>query len=107
MSPPTSGPTIHARVSTVWSERVRVRQLLVSGDEVRQAGVDGRSEEAGRDPGDRRERDDRPPGCRRTAAREHAETDEVGDDHEPSAREPVDERPEQEPDQRRSAGSPR
>ena len=30
--------------------------------------------------------------------REHAEADEVGDDHQPAAREPVDERAEQEAD---------
>ena len=50
------------------SEFASVEVVLV-GDEVRHAGVHGRAEEAGRDPGDGRERDDRRRRCRRTGAR--------------------------------------
>ena len=60
---------------------------------------DRRAEEAGRDPDDARERDDR---RRAVCEREHAEhgrTREIGDDQQAPPREPVDERREQQPDQ--------
>ena len=51
-------------------QRVRLRQIVLVGDEVRQARIHGRAEEAGRDPGHGRERDER---RRRVHERERAE----------------------------------
>ena len=78
-------------------ERVRVDELLL-GHEVRDRSVRGRKEEAGRDAGDRRERDETADPVDERQRGEHAEADEVGGDNQPAAREAVDERAEQEAD---------
>jgi len=70
----------------------------VVGDEVRDARVDGRAEEAVRETGHRRQGDD-PPGARRERQRnEDPDADGVGGDHQRASLEPVEERPEQEAD---------
>ncbi len=74
-------------------EGVRARQVLVR-DEVRQAGVHGRPEEARGNAGDTGQRDDRDRRFGEGQGAEDREADEVGADHQPPAREPVDERTE-------------
>jgi hypothetical protein len=78
-------------------ERVRLRQVVV-GHEIRHAGVDGGAEEAGGEAGHSGERDDRDRLVREREQREDDGSGEVGADHQPPARDPVDERPEQQAD---------
>ena len=73
-------------------------ELLVV-DEVRHPGVDRRPEEAGRDALDRREDDDHRRAARERERAEDRGAHEVGDDQEAAPREPVDQRPGQDPDQ--------
>ena len=95
--PPTTGPTIQLAFSTVCRSAFACGQLLLA-HEVRHAGVDRRPEEAGREAGDEREPDDGG-GIRRERQRdEHADAQSVGRDHQRAALEPVEQRPEQEPD---------
>ena len=96
--PPTTGPTIQVRFSTVWNSDVASGRLGVV-DEVGHARVHRRAEESGRDPDHARERDDRRRAGREREHAEHGGAHEVGDDQQPPPREPVDERREQQPDQ--------
>ncbi len=78
-------------------ERIRRGQLLV-GDEIRDAGVDRRAEESIAEAGDGGERDDR---ARATCEREREEDsrpDEVGADHEVAPPQPIEQRPQGQPD---------
>ena len=95
--PPGEGTGGRRQVLGRLEERVRTRQVLVA-DEVRQPGVDGRPEDAGREPGGGRERDDLARARRERQRGEDAEPGEIGGDHQPAAREAVDERAEDEPD---------
>ena len=96
--PPTTGPTIHVRFSTVCSRDVASGSFVVV-DEVGHAAYTAGRKKPVAIPNTAASSDDR----RRTVReRQHAEDDdahEVGDDQQPSPREPVDERSEQEPDQ--------
>ena len=93
-------PTIQVRFSTVCrSEFACGRSLLL--DEVRQARVGGGPEEAGREAGDDRERDDRPALSRTAAATKTPRRTRSATIISPPPREPVDERAEQQADRDR------
>ena len=84
----------------------RLEQALRAGklvilDEVRQAGVDGRTEEAGGEAGDRGQRDDLAGARRERERAEDGEAHDVGRDHHAAAREAVDERADCEADRDR------
>ena len=95
-----SGPSVQRQVLDRLEQRVRARQVLVR-DEVRQPRVDRRPEEAGREAGDGRERDDLRRRSSRTGARRRRRAGRGRRRPSAAAREPVDERPEQEPDRDR------
>ena len=78
-------------------QRVGGRQVLVR-DEVGDAGIDGRAEEAVRDAGDGGERDDRAGTARERQREEDRGAEHVGADHEVAPRQPVEERAEREAD---------
>ena len=78
-------------------ERGRVGQLRVV-DEVREACVHGRAEEAVGDAGHAREHDDRGRARREGERDEDGEAHEVGADHQPLPLQPVDQGAEEEPD---------
>ena len=79
---------------------LRARQLLVL-DEVRQAGVDRGAEEAGGETCDSRKRDDLTCAPRERERAEDDEAGEIGRDHDPPPRKPVDERADREADRYR------
>ncbi len=78
-------------------ERVRVRELVVR-HEVRDGGIGRREEEACRDTRDGSGDDEAFRRVHERQRREDPEAHEVGGEHQPPAREPVDERPEEKPD---------
>ena len=78
-------------------ERVGRREILVP-DQVGQARVDGRTEEARRYAYDRREDDDLRRVRRERQGDERAGAHQVGADHQSAPREPVDERADEQPD---------
>ena len=86
-----------AEVLDGLEERVRLRQERVV-DEVRHARVDRRPEEAGRESRDERKRDDGARARRERQRHEHADADRVRRDHQRAPRQPVEERPEEQPD---------
>ena len=78
-------------------ERGRLLAVVVR-DEVREPGPDRGTEEAGRDPVDRRERDDQRRLVDERQRDERPGADEIGDDHQAPPRESVDERAERDAD---------
>ena len=97
IAPATTGPIIHASVSTVASSEL----ALTSSSSGTRFGIAAFA--AGRKnpvamPATAASADDRGRALDERQRREHAEADEVGADHEPAPRQPVDERAEQKPD---------
>ena len=95
--PPSTGPTIHVRFSTVWNRDV------ASGSSASSTRLGMPAYTAGRKkpvaiPTTAGERDDRRRAVREREHAEHGGAHEIGDDQQPPPREPVDERREQEPD---------
>ena len=74
------------------------RREIGRGDEIGKPGVRGRPEEPRREAGCGSEHHDRLGAVRERERREDAEPREVGDDHDPAARQPVDQRSEQQAD---------
>jgi hypothetical protein len=95
---PATGPTVIASVSTVTVSEFAFASSS-SGTRFGIAGIGGREEEARGDSRHRREHDEACRAVDERKCREDAKTSEIGDDHQPAAREPVDERTEQEPDE--------
>ena len=95
--PADQRPQRPAQVLDPLEQRVGAGQLLV-GDEVRNPGVDGRAEEAGRETGHRCKGDHGRRVRREGQRDEDPDPHGVRADHQRAALEPVEKRPEQEPD---------
>ncbi len=99
-TPPRIGPIAQLTFSIVWRSAFASGSSSV-GHEVRDAGVDGRPEEPAREARDRGERDDLPRPRRERQRGEHRGAQDVRADHELAPLEPVEQRPEREPDEDR------
>ncbi len=96
-APPMSGPAAQVTFSTVWRSALP-RSRSSSSSRFGRPGVHRRPEEAVRQAGRGSERDDRRGRADERQSAEHAGAREVGTDHQPAPLQPVEQRPERQPD---------